>query len=193
VSIRSFVTCGVAAAVAVACGSSVQYNSDYDPTADFSNISTYQWAQRTPSGDDDPRVYNDITMRKIKFAVNQALQAKGMQLANANPDVLVAWHGAINGKMSLQTVSSNYGYGYGWYGYGGMGMGTSTTYVNEWDEGTLLVDIIEGSKRELIWRGSAQAELKQRQDPQEGQEYLNDVVAKMLAGFPPYDDSADDS
>jgi hypothetical protein len=191
VSIRSFVTYGVAAAVLTGCGSSVQYNSDYDPTADFSNIRTYQWAQRTPTGDDDPRVYNDITMRKIKYAVNQALQAKGMQLVNANPDVLVAWHGAINGKMSLQTVSTNYGYGYGWYGYGGMGMGSSTTYVNEWDEGTLLVDIIDGRKEELIWRGSAQAELRDNQDPQEGQDRLNDIVARILADFPPYDEPAD--
>ena len=173
------------------CGASVEYNSDYDPTADFSNIRTYHWAQRTTSGDDDPRVYNDITMRKVKYAVDQALEAKGMKMVSANPDVYVAWHGAINGKMSLQTVSSNYGYGYGWYGYGGMGMGTSTTYVNEWDEGTLLVDIIEGSKKELIWRGSAQAELKKRLDPQEGPDYLNDVVTKMLAGFPPYADPAE--
>jgi len=190
VSIRSFITLGVAAAMVAGCGASVEYNSDYDPTADFSNIRTYQWAQRTTSGDDDPRVYNDITMRKVKYAVDQALEAKGMRMVSNNPDVYVAWHGAINGKMSLQTVSSNYGYGYGWYGYGGMGMGTSTTYVNEWDEGTLLVDIIEGRKKELIWRGSAQAELKKRQDPQEGQAYLNDVVVKMLAGFPPYDDPA---
>ena len=189
-SIRSFITLGVAAAMVAGCGSSVQYNSDYDPTADFSNIRTYQWAQRTPSGDEDPRVYNDITMRKVKYAVDQALQAKGMRMVSNNPDVYVAWHGAINGKMSLQTVSSNYGYGYGWYGYGGMGMGTSTTYVNEWDEGTLLVDIIEGGKKELIWRGSAQAELKKNQDPQAGQEYLNDVVVELLAGFPPYDDPA---
>ncbi len=192
-SIRSFITLSVAAAMVAGCGASVEYNSDYDPTADFSNIQTYQWAQRTPTGDDDPRVYNDITMRKIKYAVDQALQAKGMRMVSNNPDVYVAWHGAINGKMSLQTVSSNYGYGYGWYGYGGMGMGTSTTYVNEWDEGTVLVDIIEGRKKELIWRGSAQAELKKRQDPQEGQDYLNDVVTKMLAGFPPYDDPAEGS
>jgi hypothetical protein len=193
VSIRSFITLGVAAAMVAGCGASVEYNSDYDPTADFSNIQTYQWAQRTPTGDDDPRVYNDITMRKIKYAVDQALQAKGMRMVSNNPDVFVAWHGAINGKMSLQTVSSNYGYGYGWYGYGGMGMGTSTTYVNEWDEGTLLVDIIEGTKKELIWRGSAQAELKNNQDPQQGQDYLNDVVTRLLAGFPPYDDPAEGS
>ena len=187
---RNMISCIATAVLLAGCGSGLKVDTDFDPQADFASMRSYQWAQRTPTGDDDPRVYNDITMRKVKFAVNQALQAKGMQLVNANPDVYVAWHGAINGKMSLQTVSSNYGYGYGWYG-GGMGMGTSTTYVNEWDEGTLLVDIIEGRKKELVWRGSAQAELKKRSDPRESQDYLNDVVARMLDGFPPYDDPAE--
>ena len=54
-SIRSFITLSVVAAMVAGCGASVEYNSDYDPTADFSNIRTYQWAERTPTGDDDPR------------------------------------------------------------------------------------------------------------------------------------------
>ncbi len=182
-SIKSLTALGVISVLVAGCGSGVKYNHDYDPTADFSNLETYAWAERVPSGDDDPRVYNDITMRKIKFAVDKALQDRGMRLVNANPDIYVAWHGAINGKMSLQTVNSGYGYGYGWYG--GMGMGTSTTYVNEWDEGTLLIDIIDGQKQELIWRGSAQAELKDHQDPSTGQERLNEVVVNVLAAFPP--------
>lgn len=191
-SSRSLVILGVAAALTAGCSAGVKYNSDYDPTADFSDIRTYQWAERTPKGDDDPRVYNDITMRKVKFAVDKALQAKGMQPVNTNPDVYTAWHGAINGKMSLQTISSSYGYGWGWYGPG-MGMGTSTTYVNEWDEGTLLVDVISGSTKELIWRGSAQAELSgTQQNPSEGQDQLNQVVARLLAPFPPYKEPAKD-
>ena len=183
-SFKPLAVLGALAAVVVGCGPGVQYNHDYDPTADFSNLHTYAWAERVPSGDDDPRVYNDITMRKVKFAVDKALQDRGMRLVNANPDIYVAWHGAIQGKMSLQTVNSGYGYGYGWYG-GGMAMGSSTTYVNEWDEGTLLIDIIDGKKKELIWRGSAQAELQKNNDPAEGQQKLNEVVANILAAFPP--------
>jgi hypothetical protein len=170
-----------------ACSASVQYASDYDPTANFSNITTYQWASRTPSGDDDPRVYNTITMRKVRHATDLALQARGMSEVGQNPDVYIAWHGAINGKMNVQTVSSNYGYGYGWYGpgYGGMGMGSSTTYVNEWDEGTLIIDIIDAKRNELMWRGSAEAELKKNQDATEGQQALNDILVRLLAPFPP--------
>ena len=182
---RTLGTMALVALVGSACSPSVTYNSDYDPTADFSNLRTYQWAERTPSGDDDPRVYNDITMRKVRHAADLALQDIGMREVGQNPDVLVAWHGAINGKMSLQTVSSNYGYGWGWYGPGYGGMGSSTTYVNEWDEGTLIIDIIDAKRNELMWRGSAQAELKKQQSPEEGQEELNEVVAKILEPFPP--------
>ncbi len=182
---RTLPSLAAAVLIGAACSPSVQYNSDYDPTADFSNITTYQWAQRTPTGDDDPRVYNDITMRKIRHATDLALRDIGMHEVGQNPDVYVAWHGAINGKMSLQTVSTNYGYGWGWYGPGYGGMGSSTTYVNEWDEGTLIIDIIDAQRDELMWRGSAQAELSKNQDPQKGQEKLNAIVVKILEPFPP--------
>jgi len=183
-TISRMVPLALAVAFATGCGAGVKYAADYDPTADYSHISTYQWAHRTPKGDDDPRVYNDITARRVKHSVNLALQDKGMREVTSNPDVYLAWHGAINGKMSLQTINSNYGYGYGWNG-GGFGAGTSTTYVNEWDKGTLLIDVIDAKKNELIWRGSAQAELRKHQDPSEGQEVLNDVVARILRDFPP--------
>ena len=51
--------------------------------------------------------------------------------------------------MSAATISAHYGYGWGWYG-----SGRTNTYVNEWDEGTLLVDIVDAASNELVWRGS---------------------------------------
>jgi len=172
----------IAAVSIVACGG-VKYNSDYDPQADFDGLSTYQWAQRTPTGDDDPRVYNDIVNSRMQLATDRALEAKGYSKATSNPTFFVAWHGAIDGKMSVSTINNHYGYGWGWYG--GMGMGTSQTYVNEWDEGTILVDIIDGQSENLVWRGTATAELKQSRDAAQAQQRLDDVLANLLQRFPP--------
>ena len=36
---------------------------------------------------------------------------------------------------------------------GGMGMGTSTTQVRTYAQGTLVVDIWDVNKKELVWRG----------------------------------------
>ncbi len=170
------------------CGGGLQVDTDFDPQADFASMQTYAWAERTPTGDDDPRVYNAIVAGRLKRAVDNALQAKGFREVSSPPDVYVAWHGAINGKMRYETISNDYGYGWGRYGRGGWRVGatSSRTEVREWDEGTLLIDFIDAGTDELVYRTVGQAKLSEaRRTPQESQEVANRVVLKMLADFPP--------
>ncbi len=176
------------AAFLIGCGGGLQVDTDFDPQADFASMETYAWAQRTPTGDDDPRVYNALVARRLKTAVDNALQAKGFREVSSSPDVYVAWHGAIKGKMSYETISNDYGYGWGRYGRGGWHMGatSSRTEVREWDEGTLLIDFIDAGTEELVYRTVGQAKLSQaRRTPQEAQAGANEVVLQMLADFPP--------
>jgi hypothetical protein len=163
------------------CGGGVDVNTDYDPGADFASFSTYTWAVRTNTGDDDPRVYNRVTAQRVKTAVDRALRAKGYTEEGTDGDFLVAWHGAIEGQMSYQTITSHYGYGWGWYGDVGM----SRTYVNEWDEGTVLVDIVDANSRELVWRGTATGTVQQRSSPQQAQADLDAAAKQLLSDFPP--------
>jgi len=82
-------------------------------------------------------------------------------------------------------VNSGYGYGWGWYGYGGMGVSSSQTYVNEWNEGTLLIDIVEAAEEQLIWRGSATMELREGGSPEQSDANAYAVAGKLLKSFPP--------
>lgn len=184
----SLVSLAALAIPLAACSSGPQVQSDFDPSFNFSQLSTYTWAARTDAGK-DPAVYNNIVESRVKEAVNQALQAKGFREVSSDASFMVAWHGAINQQHSVETVGTSYGYGWGWYGgYGGpgMGYGTSTTYVNSWNEGTLIIDIVDVKENKMVWRGSAQGEMDEhRDDPQAMQQGLNDAVTKMMATFPP--------
>jgi hypothetical protein len=185
---RNVISCLATASLLLGCGGGISVDTDFDPQADFASMRTYQWAQRTPSGDDDPRVYNALVMGRIKNAVNTVLASKGFREVSSSPDVYVAWHAAIEGKMSYETINNNYGYGWGRYGGGGWGMGTSTsrTTTREWDEGMLLIDFIDGETEELVYRSVGQAKLSQAQEtPQQAQERANEAVAIMLEDFPP--------
>lgn len=168
------------------CASGPTVQSDFDPSFNFSQLSTYSWAARTEQGK-DPAVYNNIVASRVKEAVNQALKAKGFREVSSDPSFLVAWHGAINQQHSVETVGTSYGYGWGWYGgWAGPGMATSTTYVNSWNEGTLIIDIVDAKENKMVWRGSAQGEVDEhKDDPQAMQAGLNDAVTKMMATFPP--------
>lgn len=169
-----------------ACGSGIQIQNDYNPQQDFSGYRTYRWAERTPTGDDDPRVYNDIIKSRVQFAVDSVLRTKGFERVNSGrADFLMSWHGAIDGKVSYNTVNTHYGYGWGGYYGGGWGMGSSRTYVNEWDEGTLILHVIDAGQNELVWMGSAQAKLNQPRSPEEAREQDIEVMRRILATFPP--------
>ena len=61
----------------------------------------------------------------------------------------------------------------------------SGTYVREYTQGTLVIDVVDAGKNALAWRGSATAEIKRGSDPGRSQERLNDVAARILGPFPP--------
>ncbi len=164
-----------------ACGGGVGTRQDYDPGVDFGAFQTYAWAERTPSGGEDARVYNRVTMQRVRTAVERALNAKGFRKTDDAPDFHVAWHGAIRGQMSATTIGTHYGYGWGWYG----GTSMTNTFVNEWDEGTLLIDIVDPTENLLIWRGVAQGTIDEAPTPQEAQAQLDRAAAMILRDFPP--------
>jgi hypothetical protein len=117
--------------------------------------------------------------------VNQELQTRGYRLVDENPDFKVGWHGAIDQKLDVGTMDSYYGYGWGsWYSpyYGG---GAPHTYVREYEEGTLILDVVDAASNKLVWRGTAQAELSSNSSAEKRQERLNEAVSKILEDFPP--------
>ncbi|UCH83948.1 MAG: DUF4136 domain-containing protein [Candidatus Latescibacterota bacterium] len=175
------------ALTATGCGGSMDLSSDWDPEADFTNLNTYQFAERVSREDDDPRVYNDITEQRIRNAINTALQARGYELVTTGePDFKVGWHGSIDKRMNMETVHNDYNYHTtGWVSPHDPRAPQSKTYVNEWEEGTLIIDVIDPKKNELMWRGTGTALVDEDVSAEKDQSNLNDAVAKILKAFPP--------
>ncbi len=119
------------------------------------------------------------------------LAARGFRKVSSNPDFLVAYHVSLDKRRSVQTLNNYYGYGPGWgYGYGaayrpGYWAGAPETYVYEYEEGTLIVDIVDPRNKELMWRGSAQDEVHFTSTPEKEETQLKEAVQRMLENFPP--------
>lgn len=179
-------------ATALAGCSSMEISYDYDPKADFAGLKTYDWIDKPQKLTGDPRIDgNTILETRIHEAVNSGLAARGFRKVTSDPDFLVGYHVSLDKRRSVQTLNSYYGYGPGWgYGYGasyrpGVWAGAPETYVYEYEEGTLIVDIVDPRNNELIWRGSAQDEVHFKSTPEKDQAQLNEAVHKMLEKFPP--------
>lgn len=181
----------VLAAMVTGC-STMEVSFDYDPKADFAGLKTYDWLKEPQKPTGDPRIDgNTILKNRIHEAVDAALAARGFRKVESNPDFLVAYHVSLDRRRSVQTLNSYYGYGPGWgYGYGaayrpGYWAGAPETYVYEYEEGTLILDIVDPKNRELMWRGSAQDEVHFTSTPEKDQTQITEAVHEMLENFPP--------
>jgi len=162
----------ILAGLLAAC-SGVSVNSDYDQSYDFSKLHNYAWADI--SG--DKQAADQITLRRVMDATDQALAAKGFAKSDpSQANFLVA----IQTGKQQQTQYNTYGMG-GWWRGGGM---TTTTEQN-YDTGTLILDMVDANKKELIWRGSASGVVNPGDSTEKKTQNVNEAVTKILANFPP--------
>ena len=150
---------------------------DYDKSVDFSQYKTFAWfeSEDTSMTDTSPLMH-DRTKNIIITAMRD-----GLELVSTDPDLYVTYHTQEKEEMRLNTTSYGYGYGGGWgwdpYWDWGPSMGTSTTTTYNYTKGTLIVDVWDAKKKELIWRATAEATVKE--NPEKATNQIEKAVKKM--------------
>lgn len=165
---------------------SFKVHSDYDPEVDFTQYVTYSWLPRTPDPD-SPVKSDSLLYNRIERAANNNLTAKGMKLVlpGEEANLLVTEHIGIEQKLQVNTTNYGYGSGYG-YGRGAYyGSGYQQTNVDQYEEGTLMLDLIDAKTKQLVWRGTAQSRLKELNTPEERNKRIRDAVNAILERYPP--------
>ena len=168
---------GIMAATLVGCGAGIKYNSDYDATVNFGGLQTYAWMQ--PKDANANRGVDQFTERRIIDAVDNLLAQQGYGKATTGaPDLLVNFIVTMQDKVDFNTYYTGWGYG-PWYG------GGTTTTVNQWTEGTLILDFVNPKTGDLAWRGWARGAIEPDLTPQERTRRINDVIAGIMKQYPP--------
>jgi Domain of unknown function (DUF4136) len=155
---------------------------DYEKTADFKAYKTYAHKDGTKVGQQliDDRIVN---------AIDTQMAAKGFT-KSATPDVFVIYHVAFDKEKDISTFSSGYAGGYGPYGYGygggwSGGMGTSSTTVRDILVGTVVIDMADAKKGQVVWRGMATKEINTTASPEKRDKSINDGMKKVFKNYPP--------
>ncbi len=159
-----------AALVLLASCSSLETSFDYDTKVDFERLSTYAWIV---TGD------ASLTGRRITSAVDDGLARRGYHLVAEAPDFMVAAH---VGKQQRLQVSD---WGYSYAGHAGAWYGGSDYDVYTYEQGTLVLDIIDAKSRAMIWRGSASRVIDPSWTPEERDKIVDQAVQALLEHFPP--------
>lgn len=162
--------------------SSMTVRTDYDREQDFSGYKTYHWPDTQDLNPNDVLQQEPLVAKRVMAAVDKVLQEKGFKLVESGEvDFVVFIHAGVEDRMRVTNWGGHYG---GWYdpwwgAYGG------TTTVSYYQEGTLVIDIVDAKERELSWRGMGTDTVGDIQDPDKMQEALDKIVAKIMADFPP--------
>ena len=156
--------------------SSVNVSSDFDRNATFSTYKTYAFTKEA-----EAIAVDDINRPRIFNAVTSELGAKGFTKSD-QPDVLIDLKLTAAYKQSA-TAYDYYGSGYP-YGWGG-GFTTTTINVENYAEGTLFVDMIDASKKQLVWQGRAVGTLEEHASPEQREKRINDAVKQIFTAYPP--------
>lgn len=163
--------------------SSVSVTSDFDPEYDFDEFKTYRWATSKELNPNDALAQEPLVYKRVQDAVDKELSAKGMELVESDQfDLVLIAHAGVKERTQIYNTGGGY-YG-GWYApywgpYGGH------THVSNYEEGSLVIDIVHWEKKELAWRGIGTGVLKSIDDPEAVTEEVNKWVGKILAEFPP--------
>jgi Domain of unknown function (DUF4136) len=142
---------------------------DYDHAANFSQVKTYSWSK--------VHAANSIWDDRVKDAVDRELGAKGWTQVPSGGDVAM---------VAVEKTSNHQQYDTFYNGFGGWrlaGMGESTTTVDNYKVGTLVVSMFEGKSKQLIWRGTSSSDLSG--NPEKNTKKLDKDVQQMFKKFPP--------
>lgn len=167
-------------ALTVAISASAQkVKVEYDKSVDFSKFKSFAWGERDASA-------RPLLADIIVGTIQQELTSRGLQLTNADPDVYVQIYGGTNAEMGVSYPAFLYS------GMGGMPPfdnsflvwtpipGTTSTVVVH--AGQLVVDIIDASRKKLVWRGIAKDNLSDNRS--EALDQVNRAIEKLFKKYP---------
>jgi hypothetical protein len=142
---------------------------DYDHAKHFNQVKTYSWSK--------VHTANSIWDDRVKEAINKELAAKGWTQVPSGGDVALV---AVE-KTSIQQQYDTFYDGFGGRRFGGFG--ESTTSVDNYKVGTLIVSMFDGNSKQLIWRGTSSSDLSDNSE--KNAKKLDKDVQKMFKKFPP--------
>ena len=166
---QRLVTSFIAVILLTAAAFAEQVTVDYDHSANFGNYHTYSW-QKVETA-------NSIWDARVKDAVDKQLAAKGLSEVPSGGDITLVAIETTHNRQQFNTFYDNFG------GRRFGGFGDSTTTVENYRVGTLVVDMFDAGSKNLIWRGTSSSALSGNSE--KNTKTLEKGVQKLFGHYPP--------
>jgi hypothetical protein len=161
--------------IALSC-SSVRVSVNYNETANFREYRSFYFVKPDPSQAGPGRRIPFVFSKGILDEIKSTLETKGFAEADGKEraDLLVVFYTQIHDRKNVVAPAYRVGR------WGGVWQ-TRPGHVVHYKEGTLVIDIVDRERRELVWQGIGNGVLD-RADPSNN---LAEAASEILKAFPP--------
>lgn len=165
-----------------ACSTSYIPVTDQSTNYDFSTITTYNIV-----GDKELKnpLISDIDRVRIDKGINTTLQSRGkVQTTQSKAGVLISYFIVTKDKVKFNSMYTG-----GYYGNSGCyrcasNIGVTHISTRDYVEGTIVVDIIDNSSKQSIWRSTLVKPLKEYETSKERDLAIQQSVEVMFKNLP---------
>ncbi|MDO8652386.1 MAG: DUF4136 domain-containing protein [Undibacterium sp.] len=140
------------------CASAPEVRTAFDRSIDFTQYKTFAFV--SPLGTDRGD-YQSIVSQELKAGTQREMEARGMRLVTAAPQLLVNFNAELNEKIRVTTrpgptFGMGMGMGGGYYGYrtgiySAWPLYADETIVSHYKEGTVNIDVVDAARKQLVW------------------------------------------
>jgi hypothetical protein len=157
---------------------------DQDPVIDFLSYHQYAWNKLEANTTLNPLYNSDLINEKLTKAIDDQLGKLAFVKTTQSPDFLVDFHIYIEQKNTPDASSGFYRASryYPNYGFGDWPYSWNQNFrLIPYDDGTLLIDIVDFKTNKLVWRGSAAQAIDV---PAQASNTFQKTVSKIMKKFP---------
>ena len=154
---------------------------DFEKSANFAAFKTYAHKNR-----DARRAAADRRQDRRRRSTRSS-RPRGFRRPRRSPTYSssTTWR-STRRRTSRPTAPAGGGYGaYGWGWGGGWAGGTTTTQVRDILMGTMVIDMADAKKGQLVWRGMGVKEVNTQAKPEKRDKSINKAVEKIFKNYPP--------
>ena len=166
-----------------ACATGPRITSEVDPQADFASYRTFAFYSPLALEKDG---YATPTSERIKAATRAQMESRGYVYSAEQADLLVNINGNVQERTDVTTMPSmDYAhyYSYRARGYVSVPVWRDETYVSQYTEGTLNIDVIDRAQNRMVWEGIAVGRVG-KMKPEARAARIDATVADIFASFP---------
>jgi hypothetical protein len=168
----------------------VKVRADFDKEYDFTKPKTFGWhpdgageVKMLQLSGDDPVKLLERFDPVFKDAIATELAKRGLVLAtDGKPDIVIHYYVLIGPNSDSQFRGQFVGAVPPW---GLPDFAMTTTSFKVYEQGTVVLDLMDAKRKEIVWRGVAEAEINRQKSPAERDTRIRAGIADLLKKFPP--------